>query len=385
MVKMNMLNHELLVDRKIISTIKTAETVIHPLKDSEVRLRINRYAATSNNITYADFGDALKYWEFFPIDPPFGRVPAMGWATVVESNNSKIGVGGEYYGWYPMACTTVIAATATSDGFRDDGAHRGPHAAVYRSYVEEKSEPMYQAVLSLTGDVECKDRVVLLRGLFLTGYLAEDFFFDSAGATDRGEPTYFGAKQVIVMSASSKTAIGFAQRAAQRGAAKVVGVTSTGNTAFVRSIGYYDQVITYEGVSVIDKSIAAVSIDMAGNAAVLRAVHMHLGDQLKYSMTVGRSHHDAPSVGTDTAAEMPGPKPQMFFAPSEIARRNEQWGQEAYQKSCGEALALFVKESRAWMSIKHYSGTEGPALAWTDLLNRKVLPSVGVVVLPNKS
>ena len=44
------------------------------------------------------------------------------------------------------------------------------------------------------------DRHALLRGLFLTGLLADEFFADS---------NYFGAASAGLLSASSKTAIGF--------------------------------------------------------------------------------------------------------------------------------------------------------------------------------
>ena len=125
-----------------------------------------------------------------------------------------------------------------------------------------------------------EDRHVLLRGLFLTGFLAEEFFADSGGAVDQGDAPYFGAEQVLVLSASSKTAIGFAQRAAQRGIAKVIGLTSVGNADFVRGLGYYDQVVTYDEIDSIDASASSISIDMAGNPRVLGAVHTHLGGQL---------------------------------------------------------------------------------------------------------
>ena len=123
------MDHALLVERKVIGTTKTVEVAEQPLEENQVRLRIDRFAVTANNITYAVFGDMLAYWEFFPTELPFGQVPAMGWAEVVESNNSDIAVGGRYYGWFPMASTTVITATLVGDGFRDDGAHRQPHAA----------------------------------------------------------------------------------------------------------------------------------------------------------------------------------------------------------------------------------------------------------------
>jgi hypothetical protein len=90
------MDHALLVERKVIGTTKTVEMAEQPLDENQVRLRIDRFAVTANNITYAVFGDMLAYWEFFPTELPFGQVPAMGWAEVVESNNPDIAVGGRY-------------------------------------------------------------------------------------------------------------------------------------------------------------------------------------------------------------------------------------------------------------------------------------------------
>ncbi|MGB3733497.1 MAG: DUF2855 family protein, partial [Ilumatobacter sp.] len=84
------------------------------VEDGQVRLGIDRVAITANNITYAVFGDMLGYWDFFPTgDDEWGRVPAMGWATVVESRSDAIAVGGRYYGWYPMASHAVFTPAAT--------------------------------------------------------------------------------------------------------------------------------------------------------------------------------------------------------------------------------------------------------------------------------
>ena len=80
-------------------------------------------------------------------------------------------------------------------------------------------------------------RHALLRGLFVTGFLADAFF-----AAD----TYRGAEQAIVLSASSKTAIGYAASAKLTGGVRLVGVTSSGNVDFVRGVGYYDEVVTYD-------------------------------------------------------------------------------------------------------------------------------------------
>jgi Protein of unknown function (DUF2855) len=347
------------------------------LSDGQIRLRIDRFAITANNITYAVFGDMLGYWDFFPTTdttddtasdtaPEFGRVPAMGWATVVDARCDDIAVGRRFYGWFPMASHVVFTPTVTADGFRDDGPHRQAHAPVYRAYVGVETDPMYDEAS------DGEDRHVLLRGLFLTGFLAEEFFADGGGS---GEP-YFGTQRVVVLSASSKTAIGFAQRASLRSDIEVVGVTSSGNRAFVEALGFYDQVVSYDEVGDIATDGGAVSIDMAGNPTALAAVHEHFGDGLAYSMTVGRSHHDAPAP---ESADMAGPAPQLFFAPTEVGRRMEEWGRAEYGKRCADALDAFVEGSRSWLTIDHRIGADAVAQGWADVYAGAVSPDVGVV------
>ena len=345
------------------------------IEDGQVRLSIDRFAITANNITYAVFGDMLGYWDFFPTgDAEWGRVPAMGWATVVESRTDEIAVGGRYYGWYPMSSHAVFTPTATQDGFRDDGAHRSAHAPVYRAYVSVEADPMYPASTEgVDGSLDdAEDRHVLLRGLGLTGFLAEEFFADGGGSDE----VYFGTSRVVVLSASSKTALGFADRAARREGIEVVGVTSAGNREMVEATGFYDIVVSYDEIETLPTDGGAVSIDMAGNPGALATVHRHFGDGLAYSMTVGRSHHDADE---STEIEMVGPEPQLFFAPSEVGRRTEQWGREEYGRRCADAIAGFVTASHRWLTVEHRNGAEGAESAWGDVYDAAVAPSVGLV------
>ncbi len=361
------------VNRTSIGDTRLIDDAPTPLGEQEIRLRIDRFAVTANNITYAVFGDVMAYWEFFPTDLPWGRVPAMGWAEVTESNNADIETCARFYGWFPMAAETTIKATATVDGFRDDGDNRKPHAPVYRTYVDTRRDPLYDPA------DDGEDRHALLRGLFLTGFLAEEFFADSGGAMNSGlGDRYFGAEQVVVLSASSKTAIGFAQRAKERGVATVVGLTSPANAAFVGGLGYYDTVLTYDDVDALDVDIHSVSIDMAGNPALLGAVHRRLGDRLEYSMTVGRSHHDAPTLSS-YGGPLPGPAPQLFFAPTEVSRRQQAWGRDDYNQRAADALVKFVEGSRSWLTVEHRVGPEAAASAWRDVYDGNVAPDVGLI------
>ncbi len=347
------------VDRSAAGETRLITAELAPLGDGAVRLRIDQFAITANNITYASIGDMLGYWDFFPTgDPRWGRVPAMGWGEVVTSAHPDVEVGSRYYGWFPMAGYLDVDVSVTADGIRDDGTHRAAHASVYRTYLDTRRDPMY--------DPDAEERHALLRGLFLTGFLADEFLADS---------DYFGAESVVVLSASAKTAIGFAQRAAPRGLGAVVGVTAPANEEFVRSLGWYDEVVTYDALESLTASGTAVAVDMSGNAAALAAVHEHFGDRLAYSMIIGKSHHDAP------AAEITaGPAPSFFFAPSEVGRRQEQWGREEFRRRSTDALRAFVDESERWLTVERSNGPEAAAATYRAVFDGVVPPSIGRIV-----
>jgi len=358
-------NITLEVDRAACGETRLVTAPLEPLADGQVRLRVDRFALTANNVTYAVLGDMLGYWDFFPTgDPGWGRVPAMGWADVVESTHPDVATGGRYYGWFPMARFVDLTVSPTGDGLRDDGEHRLAHAPVYRSYVETGHDPMYPKVAAeVLGDAE--DRHALLRGLFLTSFLADCFFADQG---------YFGTDAVVVLSASSKTAVGFAQRAAERGLGRVVGVTSAGNAEFVRALGWYTDVVSYDDIASLP-AVDAVSVDMAGDSVALSAVHEQLGERLKYSMIIGKSHHDSPMAQVSV-----GPTPELFFAPTEVSRRLEEWGPEEYQRRCSAALEEFVAGSGSWLTVERSAGAPAAASAWTDVFAGAIPPSVGRIV-----
>jgi hypothetical protein len=359
---MTLKNMTLQVNRAAHAETRLREGEMPGLATGQVRFRIERFALTANTVTYATTGDTLGYWDFFPTDDPaWGCVPAMGWAEVIESRHPEIQSGGRYYGWYPMGRYVDMTATPTAEGLRDDGTHRTAHAPVYRAYTVTDRDVFYEA------GADAEDRHALLRGLFITGWLAEDYFSDNG---------WFGAGRVLVLSASSKTAIGFARCADQRPRIEVIGVTSERNHAFTHGLGCYDELVEYGDIALVPANTPLVSIDMAGSGPVLAAVHGHFGDQLKHSMAVGRSHHDAPS----RAAEMPGPKPAFFFAPAQVKKRVQEWGLHGYQQRTATALHDFVGWSRQWLQVQHSRGPDAAAATWSEVHAGRAGPGTGHVV-----
>jgi hypothetical protein len=359
---MNARNLMLQVDRARHGTSRLVETELPPLAPGHVRFGVERFAVTANTVTYATTGDLLGYWDFFPSgDAAWGCVPAMGWAEVVESRHPEVATGGRYYGWYPMARFVDVAVTPTPDGLRDDGPHRAAHAPVYRAFVATDRDPFYQP------GSDAEDRHALLRGLFVTGWLAEDYFADN---------DWFGARRVLVLSASSKTAIGFARCADARAGMEVIGVTSARNHGFTHSLGCYDEVVTYDDIAAVPAGAPIVSIDMAGSGPVLAAVHTHFAAQLRHSMAIGRSHHDAPP----RASELPGPKPAFFFAPTQVKKRLQDWGPRGYQQRVASATQRFVDWSAGWLQVEHSRGGAAAAATWAAVHAGGVAPDVGWIV-----
>src|SRR4051812_44996634 len=97
-----------------------------PLQDGEVLLKIDRVAITTNNITYAAFGDAMQYWNFFPTQQPeWGHMPVWGFADVVMSTVDGVDVGERFYGYFPDASHIKMKAVrVTKRGFYDGSEHR---------------------------------------------------------------------------------------------------------------------------------------------------------------------------------------------------------------------------------------------------------------------
>lgn len=329
------------------------------LRPGEIRLAIERFALTSNNISYALSGDLLGYWDFFPTSPPWGRVPAMGLGSVVESANADIEIGGRYFGFYPMSEHLVIEAQASRSGFRDIGTHRSGHAAVYTSFTEVSTDPTFRP--------ERADEYLLLRGLFMTSFLVDDFLADQ---------DFYGARQTLVTSASSKTSIALATCLASRGQSSV-GLTSQTNREFVEELGMYDEVLTYDEIETLDPATPSVLVDIAGNTDVREAIHHHFGDALRYSSRVGATHWE--KAGSDTE-DLPGPTTEFFFAPSQVAKRTKEWGAGELSGRIGAALSDFLDAAPQWLTVERSAGPEAVTEAFSQVLEGRSDPASGHIL-----
>ena len=322
-------------------------------------MRLERAALTSNNVSYALSGDMLDYWGFFPAPAGWGRLPVMGHGTVVHSGVEGVNPGERYFGFYPAADHHELEAVPARGGFVDAGTHRGRHAKTYRAFERVEGAP----------DADHDARVLLLRGLFVTSFLCEDFLADN---------DMFGASQLVITSASSKTSLALAHEAARNSRATTIGLTSGANRDFVVGTGLYDRVVDYDDISSIDPAATSVIVDMAGNAAVLAGLHRHLAPNLAHSCRVGATHWSE----TGDLGDVPGPAPAFFFAPSQIAKRGEDWGREVLEERLASGLAGFVEDSHRWMTIETATGGEGLLSVYDRLVQGSADPAVGNIIAP---
>ena len=130
-----------------LPTTRWHERADEPLAPGQVRVRIDRFALTSNNITYAAFGEAMNYWRFYPTgEEGWGVIPVWGFATVVESTHPEVPVG---------EVELVDSAAASSlESFADGGATGTPPGLLVEDLHEQVVRaPHAVAVSNVVGAV----------------------------------------------------------------------------------------------------------------------------------------------------------------------------------------------------------------------------------------
>lgn len=331
------------------------------LADGDVRLRVDTFGFTANNVTYAVFGDAMSYWSFFPsADPDWGRVPVWGFADVSESAHPDVPVGSRLYGYYPMSTHLDVTPAGVDDrGFFDGSAHRRDLPVVYNHYRFTSTDPLYEAGR--------EGLHMLLSPLFVTGFMLDDFLADNE---------FFGASTIVFSSASARTTLSTAYLLRKRDAATLVGLTSASNLDRVKDRAAYDEVVGYEDVARIERA-PTVYVDVAGDVDVRRSVHDHFGEDLRYSAIVGASHHEAlfaPQI------DIGGPRPALFFAPDQVRKRTSDWGRDGLDARIGDAWRGFAGWVDGWLDVNEASGPAAVERVYLEVLDGLSDPTVGNVL-----
>ncbi|WP_076999623.1 DUF2855 family protein [Variovorax sp. KK3] len=360
---------QLLVRKDDLASIRARTVDDTPLAEGQVRLRIDSFALTSNNITYAAFGESMNYWQFFPTgEDGWGAIPVWGFGSVVQSLHPGVAVGERLYGYVPMASSVVLTPQRLMPSRITDGTpHREALPAVYNQYFRCASDPLYSE--------GTEDLQALLRPLFITSWLIDDFFDDN---------DFFGARPGVALlsSASSKTAYGTAFQLHQREGVEVIGLTSAANKAFCQSLGCYHRVLAYDELDQVPADVPCVYIDFAGNGELRRAIHTRF-TQLRHDCVIGGTHVEQ-LAPPGSAKDLPGPRAAFFFAPAQIKKRTEEWGADGFGQRMVQAWQAFIAEvaqpATPWLLPEHHDGTAAAQAAYAQVLSGRGDPRVGHIL-----
>lgn len=351
---------DFLVKRDELRETRIAESEPPELEPGQALLRVDTFGLTANNVTYAVMGEAMSYWDFFPAEEGWGRVPMWGFAEVERSEAEGVDQGVRLYGYLPPSSHLVVTPTTAAErGFVDGSPHRARLPSAYHRYQVTSGDSFYRP--------DTEEIQMLLRPLFYTSFLIDDQLADE-GLAERGP--------VVLSSASSKTALAAAFMLAQRRGTQLVGLTSPRSAAFVEGLEIYGRVVTYDAIDSLETE-PATFVDMAGDGDVRRAVHEHYGEALIHSMTVGITHWDKLGAG---AGELPGPAPAFFFAPDRVDKRSEDWGAAGLDERVAEAWHPFCEWTGGWLEPIRGRGFEAVREAYLDVLEGRVDPKTAHVL-----
>jgi hypothetical protein len=333
-----------------------------PLQHNEAILQVEMFAITANVVGYAVAGEALKYFDFFPIrshnntssrsmdqNDLFGRVPTWGICRVIQSNNKDLKLGMRFYGMVPITnhpqAFTVKPSPLQNGSFIDLAPHRKNRDVVYNTYVVAQSNTDL-----LYPGIQYEIPMILLRPLFLTAWLLKETVIG------------LNCNELVITSSSSKTGMALAWCVSkynlQHHPSKkitIIGLTSKSNVSYLQSLNLYHQIIIYDDIKTKPLPSSTKSnnnnttciVDLAGNVAILRQIQSLY--EPKAILVVGATHLEASDLSISLTGEgfrSDLPKPSFFFAPKVAGKMIKELGNVPFQQRVSQDFITFVKESQ---------------------------------------
>ena len=331
------------------SVTRTVEAELGPPAEGEVLFAVEKFAFSANNVTYALLGEALRYWDLFPAEPGWGRIPVWGYLRVRSSGAPGVEPGRRAYGLCPMATHVVLRPDRVGRAtFSEGSPSRQGLSSVYNVYSWADPGPHEDALLVLSPS-------------FWLSFTLDDYL----ARNTRADPT---DRTVVVTSASSKAAIGLAHLLTSRGV-PVAGLTSPSRVAFARSLSLYDLVLPYDRAESLPAGAAAV-VDIAGDAALRDRIDRHLGRRPEI-VIAGGTHGDAGALALDS----PGGRTVVFSAPQAIGDLAHEWGWALLDQRFRAALGSFAAHAASWLAIRRHRGLPGAAAVYQRVLTNAGSPA----------
>jgi len=351
-----------LVKKDDFSVRKWSESPLpEEIAEGEILLQIDNFAFTANSLSYATAGEGIGYWKLFPTEEGWGRIPVWGFADVVASKCDEVPTGERVYGFFPMSSHLVMKPSRIkAERFMDLAASR------------QSLPPLYNVYERLSSDTceykELEDEQMLFFPLFGTSFIVHDFLLDNEN---------FGADNVIISSASSKTALGTAGLIQKdpRLDVRVIGLTSPKNKEFCESLGYYDQVFAYGEIESLPENLDSVFLDYTGDSQIMERVAARLGEHVKHGTVVGFTHNAiAGGIESEALNRSNSAGYKLFFAPVRFAKRFQDWGAEGLRYRIYEAWFSLVQDAKAWGDMRRLRGKSEVDAVYEDALQGNFQP-----------
>jgi hypothetical protein len=343
------------VGRADLSVTRVTASELGPPRPGEALFAVERFGFSANNVTYALLGDDLRYWDLFPAEPGWGRIPVWGYLRVLASAVSGLDPGRRAFGLCPMATHVLLRPERAGQAtFTEGSPHRAALSSVYNVYAWAPPGPSAD-----------DDALVVLRPVFWLSFTLDDYL------AHRAEPD----RPVVVTSASSKAALGLAYLLARRGV-PVTGLTSARHLPFVARLEAYDQVLDYGQADSLPAGPATL-VDIAGDAALREQITHRLGGQVEVVLA-GGTHGDA---GPLAAGPQPAGSPAVraFFAPRYIRDRAREQGWPELERRYQAALEGFAAAA-SWLEVRRHHGRDGAARVYRDVLTGASPPTTAHVI-----
>ncbi|WP_317931002.1 DUF2855 family protein [Halioxenophilus sp. WMMB6] len=344
-------------DVRRLAVVNESIPVADQLDKGSMLVRIERFGFSCNNLSSALAPGLNCSWPQLFVGRDGRRcLPVWGYAEVVESNRDGLAPGMGFYGCFPMSRFLMIDTRQSANGrfsFGFDQALPNNGASL----------PTFTAVESFA-DI---DMQILLRPLLSAAYLILQELIESQ---------FWQAGQIIITSASSKTAMGLSyflqeyfHRIGMESSPLVVGLTAARHQAFVSQNGHFDQVFSYEQFRQMEPA-ESVLVDFSGNHQVQSMIHYYLKQRLIYAYNLGSCHWDQQAP---TRAERPEAE---SFSAVEFYRQhsaNQDHLNHQFQESWKSACEAFGH----WLQPRLVEGVEEVRWVYEQMLAGKATPEVG--------
>ena len=182
------------------------------------------------------------------------------------------------------------------------------------------------------------------------------------------------SEEIIVTSASSKTALAFAYLLKNNHPnINLTGITSRKNVDFCSELGIYNNIYNYDNLDDINASKCSI-VDFTGNTDLLIQLQSKVLQELKKCISVGLSHWDNRSLNNGLPL-----KSELFFAPTHARAKQSEWGSKRFKIRLNQSISDFIKWADNWMIINKI-GIKGIIPIYHQVVSGMIDPKEGLIL-----